>query len=98
MAAVQCIKSCGYGSGASVNVHIYHQNGEKCDPSEFDHGIVVVSARQGGLSRLSQKRLISWDFYAQQSLEFADNGATNKKHPLSSSSVGRKALLMREVS
>ena len=51
---------------------------------------MIVGARQGGLS-------ISLDFHAQQSLEFAANGAKNKKHPVSSSSAGRNALLMREV-
>ena len=31
------------------------------------------------------------------SLEFAENVAENKKHPVSSSSAGRNALLMRAV-
>ena len=50
---------------------------------------MIVGARQGGLS-ISETTdlLISW----QQFLEFAENGA--KKHPVSSSSVGIKTLLM----
>ena len=43
------------------------------------------------------KLLISCDFHAQQSLEFAKNGAKSKKHPVSSSSVVENALVMREV-
>ena len=31
------------------------------------------------------------------SLEFAENGAKNKKHEVSSSSAGRNALLIREI-
>ena len=29
VAAVQCITSCRYRSGASIHVHINHQNGEE---------------------------------------------------------------------
>ena len=32
-----------------------------------------------------------------KSLEFAENSVRNKKHPVSSSSAGKNALLMREV-
>ena len=42
--------------------------GNKCDLSDFVRGMT---------SWLSQKLLISWDFHAQQSLEFAENGAKN---------------------
>ena len=45
----------------------------------------------------SQKQLSSWDFYALQSLEFTENGAINKTHSVSGSSVGKNTLLMREV-
>ena len=55
--------------------------GNKCDLSYFDRGM-IVGARQGGLS-------ISWEFHTQQFLVFAENGAKNKKQPVSSSSVGR---------
>ena len=33
----------------------------------------------------------------QQSVEFAENGGKNKKHPVSSNSAGRNALLITEV-
>lgn len=36
-----------------------------------------------------QKLLISWDFYTQQSLEFTQNGAKNKKPP-SEQHLGRQ--------
>jgi hypothetical protein len=45
----------------------------------------------------SKKQLPSWDFYALQSLEFTENGAINKTHSVSGSSVGKNTLLMREV-
>ena len=44
--------------------------GKKFDLSDFDCGM-IVGARQSGLS--------IWDFHAQQSLFFAENGAKNKK-------------------
>ena len=33
----------------------------------------------------------------QRSLEFAENGEKNKKHPVSSGPAGRNALLVREI-
>jgi len=53
MVAVQCIKCCRYRSGVSVNVHIKHQNGEKCDLSDFDCGMIVGAIRVG--LRISEK-------------------------------------------
>lgn len=51
-----------------------HQNrGGICDLSDFDCGM-VVSARQGALSK---KLLISWDFHAQQFLDFTENDTKN---------------------
>ena len=46
-----------------------------------------------------RKLLISWDFHAQQNLEFVGMVCEKqkKKHPTSSSSVGRNVLLKREV-
>ena len=43
------------------------------------------------------RKLLILDFHAQQFLEFAENRAKNKKHPESSSYVGRNPLLMRDV-
>ena len=79
MAAVQCIKSCRCGSGASVNVHINHQT-EKCDLSDFDCG-KIVGARRAGLS-------ISVTADPLGSLEFTQNGAKNKKTSSEQQSVG----------
>ena len=38
-----------------------------------------------------------WDFHAQQSVEYAENSAKNKKHPANSSTAGKKTLSMTEV-
>ena len=43
----------------------------------------------------SQNMPISWDFHTKQSVDFAENGAKNKKHPVSGSSAGKKALWER---
>ena len=64
--------------------------GKKCDPSDFDRRI-IVGARKGGLVVLETADLL----HAQQSLEFAENGVKNKKHPVSSRHAG--TLLMREI-
>ena len=45
--AVQCTKSCRYRSGASGNVRIKDQNGNKCDLSDFDHWL----CRQAGVGQ-----------------------------------------------
>ena len=42
-----------------------------------------------------KKRTPSWACHAQQCLGFTNNGVTNKKHPVSGSTVGEKSLLMR---
>lgn len=49
MDAVQSIKVCKYGSAASANIHINHENRGKCDLCDFDHGM-IVGARRAGLS------------------------------------------------
>jgi hypothetical protein len=41
--------------------------------------------------------LIYWDFHAQTSLGFTENGPKKRKYPVSGSSVGANALLMPEV-
>jgi len=46
---------------------------------------------------VNQKLLIYWDFHAQPSLEFTENGPKNRKYPVSSSSVVENYLLTPEV-
>ena len=41
----------------------------------------------------SQKLLISWDFHTQQSLDFAENGAKNKKTSSEQQFCGQKRLV-----
>ncbi len=62
--------------------------GKKGDLCDFEHGM-VVGARQAGLN--FQKLLIYWDFHAQPSLGFTENGPKNK---ISSEQLcGRKCLV-----
>ncbi len=49
-----------------------------------------------GLVRVIKKMLIYWDFHAQPSLGFTENGPKKRKYPVSGS-VDEKALLMSEV-
>ncbi len=51
----------------------------------------------GGLIRVFQKLLIYWDFQAQPSPEFTENGPKKRKYPVSGSCVDENALLMSEV-
>ncbi len=44
-----------------------------------------------------QKLLIYWDFHAQPSLGFTENGPKKRKYPVSGSCVEENALLMSEV-
>ncbi len=67
--------------------------GKKGDLSDLKHG-KVVSARQAGLS--ISKLLIYWDFHAQPSLGFTENGPKKRKYPVSGSCVDENALLMSE--
>ncbi len=68
--------------------------GKKGDLSDFERGI-VVGARWAGPSN-KKKTLIHWDFHAQPSLGFTENGPKKTKYPVSGS-VDEKALLMSEV-
>ncbi len=68
--------------------------GKKGDLSDFEHGM-VVSARQ--LVWVFQKLLIYWDFQAQPSLGFTENGLKKRKYLVSGSCVDENALLMSEV-
>ncbi len=67
--------------------------GKKGDLSDFERGM-VVGARQAGL--IFQKLLIYWDFHAQPSLGFTENGLKKRKYPVSGSCVDENALLMSE--
>ena len=65
---------------------------KKCDLSNFDRGM-IVGARQGGLSISETADLLGFSWDSRRSTE---NDA-EKKHPVRNSSVGRNALLIREV-
>ncbi len=53
-----------------------------------------VGARRAGLS--IQKMLIYWDFHAQPSLGFIENGPKRRKYPVSGSCENENAFLMSE--
>jgi len=67
---------------------------KKEDLGNFEHGM-VVGARRTGLS-IFFKLLIYWDFHAQPSLGFTENGPKKRKYPVSGSCVDENALLMSE--
>ncbi len=69
--------------------------GKKGDLSDFEHEM-DVGARRAGLS-ISKVLLIYWDFQAQPSLGFTENGPKKSKYPVSGSCVDENALLMSEV-
>lgn len=54
--------------------------------SHFDHSVAGEF----------QNLMISQAFYTQQSVEFTQNGAKNKKHPVNWSFVGKSALLLTD--
>ncbi len=63
--------------------------GKKGDLSDFEHGM-VVGARRAGLS------ISNWDFHAQPSLGFTENGQKKRTYPVSGSCVDKNALLRSE--
>ena len=69
--------------------------GKKCDLSDFDRGM-IVGARQGGLSISETADLLGFSC-TTVSRSLQRMVRKTKKHPVSSSSAGRNALLMREV-
>ena len=81
MAATKSINASRHGQEVQLFFRLNVRMGNICYLICFDRGM-IVDARHS----------ISWDFHAQQSLEFAENGAINKIHPVSSSSVGRNTL------
>ena len=87
-------KHAGHGQEVQLFFRPNVKMGKKLDPSDYDRGI-IVGARQGGLNISETADLLG--FHTQQSLQFAENGTKNKKHPVSSSSVGINVLLMKEV-
>ncbi len=58
------------------------RKGKKGDLSDFERGM------------LFQKLLIYWDFHAQPSLGFTENGLKKRKYPVSGSCVDDNALMM----
>ncbi len=68
--------------------------GKKGDLSDFERGMVVGA---DGLVWVFQKLLIYWDFHAQPSLGFTENGLKKRKYPVSGSCVDENVLLMSEV-
>ena len=60
MAATKCIKACRHGQKVQEC-----QNGEKCDLSDIDRGM-IIGARQCDLSEL----LVFWDFHTQKCIIF----------------------------
>ncbi len=75
-----------------LEVQTEHQNGE-------ERGFKRLWTWNGcsdGLVWVFQKLLIYWDFYAQPSLGFTENGPKNRKYPVSGSCV-ENALLMSEI-
>ncbi len=67
--------------------------GKKWDLSDFERGMVVGARR---LVWVFQKLLIYWDFHAQPSLGFTENGPKKRKYPVSGSCVDENVLLMSE--
>ncbi len=66
---------------------------KKGDLGDFERGM-VVGARWAGLSISRTADL--WDFYAQPSLGFTENGPKRRKYPVSGSCVDENVLLMSE--
>ena len=50
---------------------------------------MFVGARRAGL----QKLLIYWDFHAEPSLGFTENGLNKRKYPVSGNCVDKKCLV-----
>ncbi len=50
-----------------------------------------------GLVWVFQTQQIYWDFHAQPSLGFKENGPKKRKYPVSSSCVDENALLVSDV-
>ena len=94
MAATKWIKACRRGQEVQRFFRPNDRMGKKCD--RIDRGM-IVGVRQGGVC-LSISETADLLGFLRKSLHFAENGAKNKKkNPVSTSSAGRNALLMREV-
>ena len=68
--------------------------GKKCDLSEFDLGM-IVGGRQGGFSISQTADLLGFPCTAVSRV--CREWCEKQKHPVSSRSAGRNALLMREA-
>ncbi len=67
--------------------------GKKGYLSDFERAM-IFGVRRAGLS-IKKKLLIYWDFHAQSSLGFTENGPKNVKYPASGSCVDEKCLVVR---
>ena len=66
--------------------------GKKCDLRDFDHGEWLLVPER--VIWVFQKLLISWDFHAHSSLWCLHRMVwKTKKHPVSSSSAGKKHIV-----
>ncbi len=71
--------------------------GKKRYLSDFERGMVVGARRAGLHYSVFQKLLIYWDFNAQPSLGFTENGPKKRKYRVSGSCVDENALLISAV-
>ncbi len=94
MAATQCIYASRCGEDDLLKFKPSIRMGKKGDLSDFERAMFVGARRAVWVF---QKLLIYWDFHAQPSLEFTENGRENIKYPVSGSCVDENALLMSEV-
>jgi hypothetical protein len=72
----------------SVTVRLNVGMGKTSDLGYFEHSMIV-----GGTPFQYLKPPAFWAFHARQCLGFTENGATNKKHPVSGSHVGKNPLM-----
>ncbi len=77
-----------------AEVQTEHQNGEERGFKWLNVEWLLVP---DSLVWVFQKLLIYWDFHAQPSLGFTENGPKKRKYPVSGSCVDENALLMSEV-
>ena len=75
MAATKFIKACGHGQEFQLFLRPNVRMREKCDLGCFDSRTIFGAI----LGVLGNMLLISWGLHTQPSLDFAENGAKNKK-------------------
>ncbi len=74
----------------------FSPKGKKDALSDFERGMVFGA--RWAWSEYFRNRLIYWDFQAQSSLGFIENGLKRRIYLTSDSSVDKNTLLMPEVS